>query len=281
VGTAIALLIAGWLIVHTTSSGRVTDSFASVLFSGTSLPLYTSLDRILSGFRSFAPPLLILAVPLIVGLFGSRRPKFSIFLVALGIHFVTLIIMFLDAATAENHLVDLVVLVSLVVGTAVSWAERSTLRDFYLRLVAVAAIWGVLIGAIYTLRDPVSETIAVIRGQQDFSAYSTMPLREQVTEVDFILASDPYIPISRGHRPVVLEPLLFLRLAEDHPEFATDLADRINRHEFTKVVLVHELSEIKWYATFEFGLQVHGALSESYELGTFADGYYVYVPKGS
>jgi hypothetical protein len=199
--------------------------------------------------------------------------------IALGIYLVILVVMFLDAATAENHLIDLVVLMSLVVGTSFVWAKRSPLRDWHLKLVAVAAVWAVLVGSFFTFREPLSEAIAVARGRQDFSQYSTMPLKEQVTELDFILASNPYIPISRGHRPTVLEPLLFLRMSEDRPELATELAGRVRNQEFSKVVLAHELSEIKWYATFDFGLEVHSALVEQYKLAGVAEGYFIYVPR--
>jgi uncharacterized membrane protein YqjE len=281
-GATVALLTVGWVILYAASSGRVDDSFFSILFSGTSLPLYSTFDRILGGIDGYAQPLLILVVPLVFGFVFARRPRWlSIFLIALCIHAATLVVMFLDPATAENHFVDLIVLVTLVVGVGVSKVERETLREWQLRLVAVAALWGVAIGAFFTLRDPVSEAIAVARGQRTFAEYTVMPLKEEVTELDYILASNPYIPISRGHRPIVLEPLLFLRLSEEHPELEAELAGRVRNKEFTKVVLLRELSEIKWYATFEFGLEVHAALTEAYELRGFADGYFVYVPKSS
>jgi hypothetical protein len=115
-----------------------------------------------------------------------------------------------------------------------------------------------------------------------------MPLAGVVGPNDRILSEDPYIPVSRGQLPLVVDAFMLRRIGEDHPSWRDDLVVRIERRRFSKVVLVNALTRSNdwWWHNFDFGTPVAAALTANYRLLNLPRYYataghlWVYVPRG-
>ena len=102
---------------------------------------------------------------------------------------------------------------------------------------------------------------------------------EEVIHADeVVLSEDPYVPVSLGRTPLVLDAWALLRLGREHPEWTEDLARRIESREFDKIVLVYPITFRAWYSELHFGDTIASAIRRSYELDREADGYHVYIP---
>jgi hypothetical protein len=97
-----------------------------------------------------------------------------------------------------------------------------------------------------------------------------------------ILSEDPYVPVSLGQTPVVLDAFMFPRIGQDDPSAVDRLIDRIEAREFDLVVLVVPLRspEQQWWSRYHFGVGVMQAIAGSYEPLGKVQGYYLYEPRG-
>ena len=110
---------------------------------------------------------------------------------------------------------------------------------------------------------------------------------EQVDCEDRILSEDPYVPVSRGQLPIVVDAFMLRRIGEDHPSWRSALIAQIKKKRFSKVVLIRELSPSNdwWWRDFDFGTPVANALAANYRVldlpGYYstADHLWVYVPR--
>ena len=88
------------------------------------------------------------------------------------------------------------------------------------------------------------------------------------------------MPVSRGERPVVLDPFMLVSIAKWHPEWRSALVRRIGAHEFDKIVLLDLPSSAPaWYSRVHLGKEIVGAISRSYRPAAHAGGYWIYVPR--
>jgi hypothetical protein len=96
-----------------------------------------------------------------------------------------------------------------------------------------------------------------------------------------ILSEDPYVPVSLGQTPVVLDAFMLLRLGREQPGAILDLIGRIEAQEFDLVVLVVPLEPLDqpWWSEVDFGPDVVRAISEAYVFSGRTQGYYVYEPR--
>jgi hypothetical protein len=126
-----------------------------------------------------------------------------------------------------------------------------------------------------TLAPPV---LSVIRGELPPTAE---PLADVAGPATSILSEDPYVPISLGQEPVVLDPFMLPRLAPEAPEAIPDLIRRIERREFDLVVLVEPLEPVErpWWTELDLGLDVARAIARSYRYVGTNDGYFIYEPR--
>ena len=125
--------------------------------------------------------------------------------------------------------------------------------------------------------------------------YAVHPLADRVDATDAILSEDPYVPLSLGRRPVVLDPFMLLRLDQIDPGAVDVLIARIERRDFDFVVTIEPLdgsdtSDLtaavgdvptegdSWWNHYHFGLRVVGAIRRNYLFEGVVDGYYVYRP---
>jgi hypothetical protein len=96
-----------------------------------------------------------------------------------------------------------------------------------------------------------------------------------------ILAESPLIPILVNHRPVVLDPFGFRVVAVNNPDVVRDLTARLQRREFTCVVLEHDPTVpagYGWYANVNFGESVRDTLLQTYKYDGTVGGERFYRP---
>jgi hypothetical protein len=97
---------------------------------------------------------------------------------------------------------------------------------------------------------------------------------------DRILSEDPSIPIGRGQVPVVLDAFMLPSIGARDPEALDALLERLEHHEFDRVILVYPLDEApeRWYA-MHFGTRVADAIARNYTLVARGNRSYVYSPR--
>lgn len=206
----------------------------------------------------------------------GRRGGNPIYAVSAASAFVVTLIVLLDVGTGANQLVDLVVLIAIVIGVSAGSLDDAAdvLRTPTGALVGLAVLWVLAAGSLVTLAPPV---LSVLKGESPASAE---PLADIAGPATSMLSEDPYVPISLGQEPVVLDPFMLPRLAHSAPEAIPDLIRRIERREFDLVVLVEPLEPVErpWWTELDLGIEVARAIARSYRFLDTVDGYYVYEP---
>ena len=277
-GVALALFAAvQWL-----SDGRLLSNFEALLFAdvggaGSAIaPL-----RLLQLLSQAAPATTILApfALLAVGTAIARR-DLGIFEVSLVCAAVVVTGVLTDGGAQANHLVDLVVLVPIVVARLWSLAAVGVRR---LSMLAVALIltlvWAVGVGYGLHMQHDVRDAASAALGGQGADRYEAEPLRGHVESRHAILSEDPYVPISVGQQPVVLDPWMLPIMGRQHPGWVADLARRVDAGEFDRVVLAQRLETAPDdYRESIFGEQVMSAVCRRYRFEAQVRGYWVYVP---
>jgi hypothetical protein len=205
----------------------------------------------------------------------ERRP--TIWLVSLLCCLGVLLVVLTDVGTGWNQLIDLVVLTVLVVGQLAGRSWPSPLAPVVPGVIAIAVLWVVLGGLVVTIAPDLQGTLAALRGAR---VYSPEPLAGRATATTPLLSEDPYVPVSLGQRPVVLDPFMLLRIGRQDPAAVQRLVDRIRAQEFAMVVLVVPLAPVDqhWWKEIHFGRDVAQALSVFYEPSGTVDGYFLYRP---
>jgi hypothetical protein len=185
----------------------------------------------------------------------------------------------MDVGTGWNQLVDVAVLSVVVIGELVGGndgrhASRAG-RDLIVPIVGLVLLWSLTTGFVVTLVPDVLDTV---RGSV---SYRVDPLAGLANRSTTVLSEDPYVPVSLGQVPVVLDPFMLPRLAERRPGAVEDLVRRIRRQEFQLVVLVVPLEPVdgSFWADEDFGSDVIHAVADAYRYAGRVQGYFVYVPR--
>ena len=220
-------------------------------------------------------PLVGLAVWMSV---GSRAV--SIWLVSLLCALAVVLVVLTDVGTGFNQLIDIVVLIAIVIGEFVgrlqdgrAGIERATAGVLQTG-VALALLWVTLSGLAVTFGPDVETTL------QGEVSFDREPLAALETSPRSVLSDDPYVPVSLGQVPVVLDAFMLPRLADEHPDAIPDLVERIDAHEFDLIVLVEPLKPVErpWWTEQHFGIDVAQAISRAYTYVGRMQGYHLYVP---
>lgn len=142
----------------------------------------------------------------------------------------------------------------------------------------LAIIWGAGTGVVLT---QVPDIRATLEHQQ--LGYPVKPLIGLVQPGDEILSEDPYVPLSMGQDPVVLDPFMLLRLDRLDPRAVDPLIRRIEEGRFAYLVMINSLSPRNdyWWEQFHFGPRVVAAMRRAYVLQERIDGYFVYRPRAA
>jgi hypothetical protein len=222
-------------------------------------------------------PLAVLAAWMAV-----RERQISVYLVSLICASGVVVAVLADAGTGWNQCIDLVVLTALVVGEFAgrlhvsSGSLPATTGKMMMTTIGFVLLWVTVSGSIVTLAPDV---IATVTGE---AAYRKEPLAGVATSRTTMLSEDPYVPMSLGQMPLVLDPFMLPRLEERRPNAVPDLIRRIERHEFDLVVLIEPLAPVdrSWWRDLDLGLPVAQAILRDYVYAGSMQGYYLYEPRG-
>jgi hypothetical protein len=279
--------------------------FVGTLFASLGLLHFIAAGRMLANFRAVSSdevgikgvllaPLLFLwrigragvlmtvLLPLVLaeGVLAFRQHRLTIFHYAFAACLPVMLVIYSDMGADTNHLLDVVVLAIPLIGGFLAAVYRS--NGPMIRLVSAIAVgWLLYISWANSMIFPVLDVWRKVD-----HGYSAKPLARQIGDEETVLAEDPWVSVTRGQRPVILDPFALARLGRTQPEAVQDLVRRIEHQEFQHVVLLQRLDDSNPHDRYawevrHFGPPVVAALRENYTLETNAEGYFVYCPRPS
>ncbi len=276
ISLSVALLLSNAL-----SAGRMAENFAVFSLPGADnhrlfqAPFFF-LAKVANGGLALG---LLVPVALIGSAFAIRQRRLTTYHFALFFCVPALVVLCADPGVDYNHLLDLVVFSVLVAGhfwSALPAEERglSGPRVSF----AVALGWVLLAGTFSSLEPRLREVGYSPRG--DRTRYTAIPLADQIAAGDRLLTEHPWIEVSRGQTPVVLDPFCVARMARARPELTAPLEKKIRDGSFDKIVLLNRLdddAENHWKVNF--GPSIVRAMETRYRLAGKFEEFFVYVPK--
>ncbi len=282
-----ALFTAGGLAAfHFASGGRMFQNLFGLSTSGMTgaEALIISPVRILWHLFEKAPLAWALLLPAGIGaLVAARQRSVSIYHVAMVFAAGLLVVIYADRGANDNHLIDVIALTMILAGDL--WARVEEPRRAMAPLqVALAGLvlWAAPFAFGRSLGD---RTMGAARDMMrgDRSTWrNPRPMEGALPADAHILSEDPFIPVSMGAKPVVLDPFMLLRTGKDHPEWIASLVERLDEKEFDAVVLVRRIddeAERDWYDTMHFGPEVSEAIRRNYQFSARVDAWLVYEPR--
>ncbi len=130
-----------------------------------------------------------------------------------------------------------------------------------LRPAVVAATLVIAVAAARTTVHPVSAAEAL----RDHDSSRLPEIARRIGPDARLLSENPYVPVSLGQKPVVLDPFMLWTIARDHPDWRDDLVRRLNGHEFDAVVLFSRLDDPRArYGTHHLGQAIADAIAQNY-----------------
>ena len=280
----VVLATLGLVALQYVSDGRFLVNIVSLtlLDSDSQRAGTAALGTTLGFIRQYAPATWALMGPALASLWfigRGRVPDLAAlaFVAAGGITAVVLS----DPGTGHNHLLDLVVITPLLVGTlwrrlqSSEWNGGQALSS----LLAVMVFWIVVSTFLLDMRPAVIEA-ARSRVQRNDPAISRV--REILPPGGVVLSEDPAVPVMLGELPVVLDPWTLLRIGRRGSSVIEHLAMRIEAHEFDAIVLLQAPEDTEatyWYEYQHFGPVVVDAIQRNYDRTEDAAGLKVYLPR--
>jgi hypothetical protein len=115
-----------------------------------------------------------------------------------------------------------------------------------------------------------------LRGRAD-PRYATQPLGEHPGGDGCGLFEDGSYAILANERPIVIDSFIVHRLQTKDPPALELLARRVEREQFSRIVLAFPLTDIGWFAAIDFGTRLTNAMRQHYRLHPI-NGLLVYTP---
>jgi hypothetical protein len=290
---AAAVFLATWLGtlsaalagLHYGTSGRMLDNFRAVSAAG--VQGLTAFKAPVAMFarlgRGGAAEALLVPLALVGCVVAARRKQFTVYHAALLLALPITLAIFTDVGADYNHLLDVLVLAVPAAGSLWAALPAADRASAVLRAgLAAATCWVLFMGWTAVLGEPLREVVSVWRGQSA-SHYPAKPLAGLVGDRDALLSEDPWVAISRGQAPRVLDPCALAALTRTRPDLTDDLVRRIEAGAFDRVVLRQHDDEAEggddgeWQDRI-FGRPILHAIRSRYRLQARAQGYCVYVP---
>lgn len=259
--------------------GRLGDN---IVHFGLSTSRSESLAREVSRIRlifgeGLGPLRLLLVLALVVVAGNLWRRRLTVYHVSLLVSLPVLAVVLADPGTSWNQLLDLQVLSVVVVGGA--WPRLRPLFRTGLTLVVLAA----------AILSYVEKSLPPVETASNAVAHGTSRLPEIARGLSpnmQLLSEDPYVPISLGQRPVVLDAYMLWAIAHRRPEARDDLVQRIDAREFDAVILFNRPEDRStsgvvrfWYEKISFGPEIVDAIERNYRAAAEVDGRWIYTPR--
>jgi hypothetical protein len=285
VASFVALLAVSLAAFQMASQGRMLENLRGLTFAGVSGvgALRQSPINLVWQLASFATATWALVPLAVVGAAASvGRRDAEIFYICLLCETAIMLVVVADEGVTQNHLIDLVVLVVVAAGGV--WRrmdDGSAPLSIAAATMAVTVFWVGSASFLLNLYPEAKHAVkSFMLGRADAELVAN-PMAGHIAPSETLLSEDPYVPVSLGQLPVVLDAWMLLRLGRRHPEWTDHLATRIEAREFTKIVLTRPFEGNEdWYRTVQFGPAVARAIGHSYRQAESVANYYVYVPTG-
>lgn len=284
---------AAFALLELASDGRMGTSLLELGGAGiTVTDMATAGLRVLESAAKYAPASLLLAPLAVLAIERSvARRGLSVYQTALMLSIIVLALEFMDQGADYNHLLEAVALLVVVVAEGLGRAgdavdSERTYRALVVPALAVGLLLSVGAGPGFDLALAMKHMVS-----DGTAMYDAHPIGVSAASGP-ILSDDPYVPLSLGQRPVLLDAFMLARIAQRHPDWAGELADRIRRGEFSRIVLrsaVGTPGANDLYTTLELGSTVYQAIENAYRLDTVvrdpgyshllaSSDFFVYVP---
>lgn len=268
-----------FVVVQAASDGRFTENVAVLTLAGVGGgvgPIRAPNQLLYQMYTYAAAVWLLMPFAVLTLLMNGGRQRVGPYHLALACALALLLITYTDVGAGFNQLLDVTVLTILVVGAFAGREATVQAGTAPLGLaLALAIVWGAGSGIVLTQVPDIRATL-----ERGTLGYAVDPLADLVRPGDEILSEDPYVPLSLGSEPVVLDPFMLLRLDRVDPAAVDDLIERIEDRRFAYLVMITSLDRRNqyWWDEFHFGPRVVDAMRRSYVLQGRVDDYFVYGP---
>jgi hypothetical protein len=269
----LTLAIAGaaaFALLELASDGRMVTSLVELGGAGiTAGNVATAGLKVLEYSAQYAPASLLLAPLAVVAIERSvARRALSVYQTALMVSIAVLAFVLTDQGADYNHLLEVIALLAIVVAEGLGSAGDvvdglRTYRALLMPALAIGLLLSVGAGPGFDLALATKHLVT-----DRTAMYDAHPVTSSGADGP-VLSDDPYVPLSLGQRPVVLDSFMLKRIAQRHPDWAGQLVDRIRQGEFSRIVLrraVGTPDADAAYTSQELGSTVYQAIEESYRL---------------
>jgi hypothetical protein len=254
-------------IFEVASSGRMTDNLFSFALTGErgGITFLGFATKVVAAAQESSTAMWILLPIAIAGVVSAGLRRVTIYHVAFVVAAVVLIVVLTDIGAYTNHFLDVQILTGAVVAGVWRMAPPAA-TDVVRAFVLAALLLGTLASYITWVAFDAEAAARTLSGRPQ--GYETVPLAGVVQRSDRILSEDPYVPVSRGVDPVVLDAFMLRRIAQEHPDWQAALIREIDARRFAKVILVKQVvpTDTSWWRDFSFGLPIVSAIARNYRL---------------
>ncbi len=261
----------GFLLFQLSSGGRFLENILTFSSSGIGDDGIRRIPSQFEGMAVFAPVFyVLLPLAVIECVRATRRRDVTIYHLAFPFAAATLIVVLTRSGAVFNHFLDLLIISAVL--TARLWTRWRGLPS-RAAAIPIAVMLGMI--ASYPLLGA-----AVVEASSGRLQGDVRFLDRLVHADDRILSEDASIPIAKGQVPVVLDAFLLPTIGARDPDALKALVDRVEGHEFDRVILVHRLDDGEGWYKIQFGTRVANAIERNYFLLDSRENYYyVYAPR--
>jgi hypothetical protein len=257
-------------LLELASDGRMLTSLVELGGAGiTPGNVATAGLKVLEYSARYAPASLLLAPLAFVAIERSvARRALSVYQTALMVSIVVLAFVLTDQGADYNHLLEVIALLAIVVAEGLGSDGDvgdgvGTYRALLMPTLAIGLVLSVSAGPGFDLALATKHLVT-----DRTAMYDAHPVRTSEADGQ-VLSDDPYVPLSLGQRPVILDSFMLERIAMRHPDWVGRLAERIRQGEFSRIVLRREIGTPDAdavYTSQELGSTLYQAIKEAYRL---------------
>jgi hypothetical protein len=284
----VALAAASVWLLDLVSGGRMLvnlHEFAASGLSNDGSPILSAPRKLYEIVRQRAIVelfVLPLAVAAIVAGLVDRRPSIPALGWALALPL--LLVILADEGTDFNHALDIIVLTAVCAGEFVARARSHRHGPKMFVALSFLIITGVFASYRTNVLAETRAAAATVLGGQRDSRFDRRLMNGYVGPDDTLLSEDASVPLLLGRTPIILDAFMLRRMSDSHPTWRADLVDRLERHQFDKIVLIFRLDLADpWFRDAHFGTQIASAMDCNYRLANEVLGgvfkYRIYVPR--
>jgi len=288
VGSLVGTFVAGIALFALASDGRLFENILGLSgssFRGFRSVLLDSPGKFIDLMEGNARTIVILMPFALLGLFLALAARhITIYHLSFVFAFPPLLVVLADQGTDFNQLLDVCALTVIVAGG--TWVHIETPGPGLAPLsaaIVLALIWSVGVGFHQTVRPEAIAAAKIFLGRADRQEFALRPPVDQIEPTDTIFSDDPYVSVSLGQRPIVLDAFMLLRVLDKHPEWRSQLITRLDARKFDKVVLMRPPDDSAWWHTISLGPSVVDAIQRNYRPAGQERGWrevLIYIPRG-